>query len=384
MKKIYLDHNATTPIHPEVRDAMLPFMDELFGNPSSGHWAGREVTPHIDTARTHAASLIGAALKEIIFTSGGTEGDNWAVRAMAATKPGSHIICSSVEHPAVFNVCQQLESEGHELTIVDVDKYGQVSTDSIKAAIKDNTSLITVMLANNETGTINPIKEIAAIARERGIATHTDAVQAIGKIPIDAHALGVDVLTSSGHKFNASKGVGFQYIRDGYDLTPLIIGGHQESGLRSGTENVIGIVGLGKACEIALRDMDKRTANISALRDKLENGLREAVPETEVNGHPTDRVYNTLNISFKYIEGEALLSMMEMEGIAVSTGSACSSESTEPSRILQAMKLDPLCSRGAIRFSLGLGTTEKEIDHCLKFIPPLALKFQKMSPFYSE
>ena len=381
MKKIYLDHNATTPLHPEVRDAILPFMDELFGNPSSGHWAGQAVTPHLAEARKHAAALIGASDDEITFTSGGTESDNWAIRNVLMDKPGSHIIISSVEHPAVFNVCQDMEAQDHELTIVGVDKYGQVSAEDIKASIKDNTALISIMLANNETGTINPVGEIAAIARERGIATHTDAVQMIGKMPVDVNNLGVDILSSSGHKFNAPKGVGFQYVRKGCNLPPFIIGGSQEKAMRSGTENVTGIVGLGKACQVALRDMDKREQEIKTLRDRLEGGLRDAVPQTEVNGHPTERVYNTLNISFKYIEGEALLNMMEMEGIAVSTGSACSSGSSEPSRILKAMNLDPLCSRGAIRFSLGLGTTEADIEHCLKFIPPLALKFQQMSPF---
>lgn len=384
MKKIYLDHNATTPIHPEAREAMLPFMGELFGNPSSGHWAGADVAPHIETARGHAAAVIGAKPEEITFTSGGTESDNWAIRKVLEQKPGAHIITSSVEHPAVFSVCQDMEARGYKLTIVDVDKYGQVSVEAVRKAIQKETALITIMLANNETGTINPVAEIAALARERGIATHTDAVQCVGKVPIDVKSLGVDVLSSSGHKFNAPKGVGFQYVRDGFDLPPYIIGGHQERGMRSGTENVIGVVGLGKACEVALRDMPEREQKIRKLRDRLENGLRDAVPETEVNGHPTERVYNTLNISFKYIEGEALLSMMQMEGIAVSTGSACSSGSTEPSRILQAMRLDPLCSRGAIRFSLGLDTTEEEIEHCLGFIPPLALRLQAMSPFAGE
>ena len=381
MKKIYLDHNATTPLHPEVREAMLPFMGDLFGNPSSGHWAGREVAHRIAEARESAARLIGADPEEIVFTSGGTESDNWAILGALRDRPGSHIITSSVEHPAVFNACQEMETAGHELTVVDVDRYGQVSPEAIRGAIRENTALITVMLANNETGTINPIREISTIARERGILMHTDAVQAVGKVPLDVRELDVDILSASGHKFNAPKGIGFQYVRNGVELKPLIVGGHQERGMRSGTENVIGIAGLGKACEVAMRDMPGKDRDIRALRDKLEKGLRDAVPETEVNGHPTERIYNTLNISFKYIEGEALLSMMELEGIAVSTGSACSAGSTEPSRILKAMKLDPLCSRGAIRFSLGLGTTEDDIERCLRFIPPIALRFQEMSPF---
>jgi cysteine desulfurase len=384
MKKIYLDHNATTPLHPEVREAMLPFMGELFGNPSSAHWAGREVAPFIENARAHAAALVGARPEGVTFTSGGTESDNWAILSALKDRPGSHIITTGVEHPAVFNTCQEMEAAGHALTIVDVDKYGQVSPEAIRSAIRENTSLITVMLANNETGTINPIREITSIAREHDILMHTDAVQAIGKIPLDVRELGVDILSASGHKFNGPKGIGFQYVRSGVVLKPLIVGGHQERGMRSGTENVQGIVGLGKACEVAMRDMPERERTIRELRDKLEKGFRESVPDTEVNGHPTERVYNTLNISFKYIEGEALLSMMEIEGIAVSTGSACSSGTTEPSRVLKAMKLDPLCSRGSIRFSLGLGTTEEDIEHCLRFIPPLALRFQEMSPFSSK
>lgn len=363
---------------------MLPFLGELFGNPSSGHWAGQEVSPYLDKAREHAAELIGALPEEIVFLSGGTEADNWAIRCVLWDKPGAHIITSSIEHPAVFNVCQEMEAQGHELTIVEVDRYGQVSPESIRSSIRDNTALISIMLANNETGTINPIREIAGIARKRGIVMHTDAVQAVGKIPADVKDLGVDILSASGHKFNGPKGIGFQYVRRGFNLKPLITGGSQEASMRSGTENVPGIVGLGEACKVALRDMDERKRTIGALRDKLEIGLRQAVPETEVNGHPTERVYNTLNISFKYIEGEALLTLMEREGIAVSTGSACSSGSTEPSRVLKAMKLDPLCSRGAIRFSLGLGTTREDIERCLRVIPPMALKFQEMSPFSGQ
>jgi len=381
MNRIYLDHNATTPVHPEVREAMLPFLGELFGNPSSGHWAGREVASHMDIARSHVSELIGARPEEIVFTAGGTEGDNWAIRNLLSHMHGAHIITSAVEHPAVYSACQEMEAEGYELTVVEVDRYGMVEPESVRKAIRDDTALITIMLANNETGTINPIAEIADLAREKGILTHTDAVQAVGKIPLDVKTLGVDVLTASGHKFNAPKGAGFQYIREGVELKPLMVGGHQERGLRSGTENVPGIVGLGKACQLALRDMGEREQVIGSLRDKLEKGLRDAVPESQLNGHPTERICNTLNLSFKYIEGEALLAMLELEGIAVSTGSACSAGSTEPSRVLKAMDIDPLCSRGAIRFSLGLGTTDDEIEQCLRVIPPLALRFQKMSPF---
>jgi cysteine desulfurase len=386
MRKVYFDHNATTPIHPEVREVILPFLSEKFGNPSSIHWAGREVRAYVEEAREKVAKMINAEPSEIVFTSCGSEGDNMAIKGvlMGNLKKGRHMITTCVEHPAVYRTCQFLEKFNFEVTYVPVDSYGMVEPDDIKKAIRKDTVLISVMYANNETGNIFPIKEIANIAKEHDIIFHTDAVQVAGKIPIDVKEIGVDLLTASGHKFNAPKGVGFQYIRKGIDILPLISGGHQERGLRAGTENMAGIVALGKACEIAMRDMHEKAKVVTELRDRLEKGILEKIPDTVVNGHPNKRLYNTTNISFKYIEAEALLVMLDMHGIAVSTGSACSSGATEPSYVLTAMKLDPLCSRGALRFSLGYGNTIEDVDYCLEVLPSLVEKIRKMSPFYKK
>ncbi len=386
MRKVYFDHNATTPIHPEVKEVMLPFLSEKFGNPSSIHWAGREVRAYVEEAREKVAKMINAEPSEIVFTSCGSEGDNMAIKGvlMGNLKKGRHMITTCVEHPAVYRTCQFLEKFNFEVTYVPVDAYGMVDPDDIKKAIRKDTVLISVMYANNETGNIFPIKEIANIAKEHDIIFHTDAVQVVGKIAIDVKDLGVDLLTASGHKFNAPKGVGFQYIRKGLDILPLISGGHQERGLRAGTENMAGIVALGKACEIAVNTMDEKAKVVSELRDRLERGILEKIQDTVINGHPKNRLYNTTNISFKYIEAEALLVMLDMHGIAVSTGSACSSGATEPSYVLTAMNLDPLCSRGALRFSLGYGNTVEDVDYCLEVLPPLVEKIRKMSPFYKK
>jgi cysteine desulfurase len=381
MRRIYLDHNATTPIHPEVREAMLPFLGEHFGNPSSSHWAGQAVAAPLKEARERCAALVNAAPPEIVFTSGGSEGDNMAIKgiAMRHGKRG-HIVTSTIEHSAVGKTCRLLEDFGFAVTYVPADRFGMVSARAVAAALRDDTVLVSIMLANNETGTINPVAEIASLCRARGITVHTDAVQAVGKIPLDVRALGVDMLTASGHKYNAPKGVGFQYVRGGVEILPLISGGSQERGLRAGTENVAGIVALGTASAIAMREMEERRRMIGALRERLERGLIEGIPHTVLNGHPTERVYNTANLSIKYIEGEALMALLGLEGIAISTGSACHSETSEPSHVLTAMGLDPLCSRGALRFSFGFGLSEGDIDHCLAIIPPLARRLQEMSP----
>lgn len=386
MKRVYFDHNATTPIHPLVRKAIEPFLDEKFGNPSSIHWAGREVKAFVEESREKVASLINADPSEIIFTSCGSEGDNMAIKGvlMGNLKKGRHIVTTVVEHPAVYRTCKFLEEFGFKVTYVPVDSFGMVDPDDIKRAIRKDTVLVSVMYANNETGNIFPIKEIARIAKEKDVVFHTDAVQVVGKVPIDVKDLDVDLLTASGHKFNAPKGIGFQYIRRGVKVLPLISGGHQERELRAGTENMVGIVAIGEASEIAKKEMHKKTKEIGFLRDKLEKGILENIPETVLNGHSEERLYNTLNISFKYIEAEALLVMLDMQGIAVSTGSACSSGATEPSYVLQAMNLDPLCSRGALRFSLGYGNTEEDVDYCLSVLPPLVEKIRKMSPFYKK
>jgi len=383
MRKIYLDHNATSPVSPEVRKAMLPFLEEKFGNPSSSHWAGREVREHVEKARNSVATLIGADPTEVFFTASGSEGDNMAIKGvlMQHFREKGHIITSAVEHPAVLKTCTSLERFGFEVTIVPADGQGMVDPDDIRKAIRLDTRLITMMYVNNETGNIFPVKEVAAIARELGIPFHTDAVQAIGKIPVDVNDLDIDILTGSGHKFNAPKGVGFQYLRTGTNILPLISGGHQEGGFRAGTENIPGIVALGKACEIAQKKISAHEGRIRNLRDRLERGILDTVPSTRLNGHPDLRVDNTANISFQYIEGEALLVLLDMDGIAVSTGSACSSGSQEPSHVLKAMGLDPLCSRGAIRFSLGLGNTDEDIDFCLESVRKHADRLLKMSPF---
>ncbi|MDA8169455.1 MAG: aminotransferase class V-fold PLP-dependent enzyme [Nitrospiraceae bacterium] len=385
MKRVYFDHNATTPVHPEVRKAMLPFLDEKFGNPSSPHWAGREVKKYVDEAREKVAALVNAEPSEIIFTGGGSEGDNMAIKGVLFKHlgRGGHVVTTAVEHPAVIETCRFMERIfGFGATYAPVDSHGMLDPDDIKKSIRRDTRLISVMAANNETGNIFPVKEIAAIAREREIPFHVDAVQVTGKIPVDVKGLGVDILTASGHKFNAPKGIGFQYVRKGFELLPFITGGHQERGMRAGTEDVAGIVGLGKACELAMNGMERKKAHIGRLRDRLEEAILARVPQTVLNGHKENRIYNTSNISFKYIEAEALLTMLDMQGIAVSTGSACSSETSEPSHVLQAMGLEPICSRGALRFSLGFGNSEDDIDYCMGAIVPIAERIQAMSPFF--
>jgi cysteine desulfurase len=382
MRRVYLDHNATTPVHPRVRAAMLPFLEDHFGNPSSAHWASDEPRRALAEARQTVASFVGANPHEVVFTSGGSEGDNMALRGALDARPQrGHLVISAVEHPAVLKTAALLESRGAEVTIVPVDAQGMLDPEDVGRAIRPDTALVSVMYANNETGTLLPVREVAAICRERGVLSHTDAVQAVGKMPLDVRDLGVDILTASGHKFNAPKGVGFQYVREGVQLPPLIAGGHQEFGFRAGTENIAGIVALAEACRAAADEMEERHRLIGGLRERLENGLLERLPQSVLNGHPERRVYNTANISFKYIEGEALMALLIKEGIAVSTGSACASGSTEPSHVLTAMNLAPLCSRGAIRFSLGLGTTEEDVAYCMDIIPPLVKRLQRMSPF---
>jgi cysteine desulfurase len=384
MRRVYLDHNATSPVHPEVRDAMLPFLGEHFGNPSSSHWAGRDVAGHVRRAREQVAELLHTHPSEIVFTGSGSEGDNLALKGVLMRKgAGAHVVTAETEHPAVFSTCKALEKQGFAVTYVGVGRDGTVDPDDVKRAIRKDTAIISIMYANNETGVINPVREIAAIAMEHGVVFHTDAVQAVGKIPLDVHELGVDLLTASGHKYNAPKGVGFQYVRKGIELLPLISGGHQEHGVRAGTENVAGIVALGTASEIAARDMPEKVRTLGALRDKLEEGILSEVPEAAVNGHRKNRMYNTANVSIPFVEGDALMSLLDREGIAVSTGSACASGEPEPSHVLTAMGIEPLVSRGALRLSLGLGNTEEDVDYCLTVLVPLARKLQKMSPFYT-
>ncbi len=386
MRRVYLDHNATTAVHPEVLAAMMPFFGEHFGNPSSVHWAGREVKKYLDEARERVADLIHASPQEVIFTGGGTESDNMAIKgvAFALQDKGRHIITTRVEHHAVLHTCKFLENMGFEVTYLPVDGDGLINLEELRRAIRQDTTLITIMFANNETGTIFPVQGIGEVAREKGVVFHTDAVQAVGKLPIDLQQLPVDILSLSGHKLYASKGIGGQYIRKGTKLFSLIHGGGQELNRRAGTENIPAIVGLGKACEIAKRDFPQRVAHLQTLRDRLHQGILSRISEVKLNGHPTLRLPNTLNMSFFYIEGESLLLNMDLEGIAASSGSACTAGSPEPSHVLLAMGVPPEIAQSAIRFSLGWANTAEDIDYVLEVLPESVNRLRSISPLYQK
>ncbi len=382
MNTIYMDHNATTPMRPEVLAAMQPYLGEKFGNPNSIHRYGRETRIAIENARDHAAALIGAAdSDEIFFTSGGTESDNWALRGVvSAAKGTSHVVTTAIEHEAVLATCQTLEAEGAEVTYVKPNRKGRVSAEDVAAAIRPDTKIVSVMWGNNEVGTVQPIHEIGAICRERGILFHTDAVQAMGKEPIDVERAGVSLLSATGHKFNALKGAGFLYVKKGTKLDPLIIGGGQEQKLRSGTENVAGIVALGEACRIAKEEGPQSAKNVAAMRDRLENEICEHVPDVLINGDTDHRLPGTSNLGFIGAEGETLLIRLDLEGIAVSTGAACSSGSPEPSHVLLAMDLPQETVQGSLRFSLGYGNTDADIDRLLEVLPEAVSKVREMAP----
>ncbi len=384
MRKIYLDHNATTPVHPEVRKAVEPFLSDQFGNPSSIHWAGRDVRKGVEDARQHIALFFGCQPLEIVFTSSGTESDNLAIKGIALRKGngGKHIITSQVEHPAVTNACRFLETQGFRITYVPVNRYGIVEPDSVRRAMTGDTILVSVMYANNETGSVMPIPEIGTIAREAGAIMHTDAVQAAGKIPIDFAAIPVDLLTFSGHKVNALKGAGGLIIRKGVEIEAHIHGGHQERGRRAGTENVAGIVGMGKSFQLLRDGMEKEVEEVCRLRHAFETGLFARIPDLVLNGHPTERLPNTVNISFRFVEGEAMLLNLDMMGIACSSGSACTSGSLEPSPILMAMGADPTDAQGALRFSLGRGNTDEDVAYAIDAIESVVNKLRAMSPLY--
>ncbi len=386
MKKIYLDHNATTPVAEEVIDAMYPYFREIYGNASSVHSFGREAKKALNLARENVANLIKSDINEIIFTSGGTESDNYAIfgTARANRKKGNHIITSQIEHHAILNPCKILEQEGYEITYLPVDKYGIVNLEELKAAIKDKTILITIMTANNEIGTIEPIEEIGRIAREHGIIFHTDAVQAVGKILLDTKKMNIDLLSMSGHKFYGPKGVGSLYIRNGIKLFPLQYGGHHENDRRAGTENISGIVGMGKAAEIFLKNIEKENKHILFLKDKLYNGIKNNISDVIFNGHPEKHLSGTLSICFKYIEGEAILLNLDQANIAASSGSACTSGMTEPSHVLLALGISPDVAHGSIRFSLGRYNTEEEINYTIETLIPIVEKLRDMSPLYKK
>ena len=387
MKKIYMDNNATTRMREEVLEAMLPYYKDIYGNASSVHEFGRVARHAIDEAREKVAQFLGAASKEeIIFTSGGSEADNFAIKgvAQALKAKGNHIITSTIEHHAVLNTCKYLEKNGYKVTYVGVDKDGLVNPEDIKKAITKETILITIMYANNEVGTIEPIEEIAKIAKEAGVYFHTDAVQAAGKIPFDVKTLGADLVSISGHKIYGPKGIGVLYIKKGTKITPITHGGHHEMGKRAGTENVAGIVGLGCASELAKKECVEEAKKMKDLRDRLYKGLSSAIEYTRLNGHSDKRLPNTLNIGSKFLEGESIILNLDMEGVAVSTGSACTSGSLEPSHVLMAMGTDPADAQGSIRFSLGRDNTKEDVDRVIELLPPIIKRLRAMSPLYED
>jgi len=382
MRRIYLDYAATTPTHPEVVKAMLPYFTEVFGNPSSLYSYGQEAKGAIEEARGKVAGLIGARDEEIVFTSGGTEADNFAIKGLAYTNESqkNHIITSSIEHHAVIETCKFLEKRGFSVTYLPVDEYGLIDPDDVKKAIINKTILISVMHGNNEIGTIEPIANIGRIAQETGVYFHTDAVQTVGHIPVDVSELRVDLLSMSAHKLYGPKGVGALYIRKGTKLTPFMHGGEQERRRRASTENVPAIVGFGKAVELAGQEMGEESEWLPHLRGRLIKGLQERIDHTCLNGHPLKRLPNNANISVEFVEGESMLLNLDLEGICVSTGSACSSSSLEPSHVLLATGLSPEQAHGSLRFSLGKWTTEEDIDRVLEVLPRVVARLRAMSP----
>jgi cysteine desulfurase len=394
MQRVYLDYNATTPVDPQVLDAMLPYFSADFANASSIHTPGQRARSAVETAREQVAALIGAKPQEIVFTSGGTESDNHAIFGVAqpllavrlsSLQPGPpHIITTAIEHEAVLNACQAAEKQGISATYISVDREGRVDPESVRRAIRPETVLVTVMHANNELGTIQPLEEIGRIAKEHKIYFHADAVQSAGKIPIDVNALRVDLLSLSGHKFYAPKGVGALFVRSGTRLRQLLYGGHHQRGFRPGTENVAGIVGLGKAAELAHNSLASDAQRVSTLRDKLERGLLDRVPQVRVNGSGAPRTPNTTNLMFLGIDGEALVIALDLKGLACSVGAACSSGAVEPSHVLTAIGLSQEEAKSSLRFSLGRHTTQSEIDFALEVIPTTVAHLRTLSPTYRK
>ena len=382
MGRIYLDYAATTPTHPDVLKAMLPYFNKAFGNPSTIYSYGQEAKGAIEEARDKVAALIGARSEEVVFTSGGTEADNFALKgvAYANESKGNHIITSPIEHHAVIESCKFLERRGFMVTYLPVDEYGLVDPSEVKKAITDKTIVISVMHANNEIGTIEPIAEIARIARETGAYFHTDAVQTVGHIPVNADELGVDLLSMSAHKIYGPKGVGALYIRKGTKLIPFMHGGEQERRRRASTENVPGIVGFGKAAELAQQEISQEAERLTHLRDKLIKGLLERIDHTRLNGHPVMRLPNNVNVSIDYVEGESMALNLDLESISASTGSACSSSSLEPSHVLLALGLSHEQAHGSLRFTLGKETIEEDIEQVLDILPRIVAKLRAMSP----
>ena len=395
MKRVYLDFNATTPVEPTVLDAMLPYFSTEFANAASIHTPGQKARAAVETAREQVAALIGARPQEIVFTSGGTESDNHAIFGIVSSSFTSftsstsstssrHIITTAIEHEAVLNACQALEKEGVRVTYLSTDREGQIDLEELRRAIRPETVLITIMHANNELGTVQPLEEIGRIAAEADVYFHTDAVQSAGKIPIDINAFRLDLLSLSGHKIYAPKGIGALYVRGGTRLRQLLYGGHHQRGFRPGTENVAGIVGLGKAAEIARNSLAEDAQRVSALRDKLQQGLLHRVPQSRVNGGAAPRTPNTTNLVFPGVEGEALLIALDLKGLACSTGAACSSGAVEPSHVLTAIGLPPEEARASLRFSLGRHTASADIDFALNVVPAAVAQLRELSPTYRK
>jgi cysteine desulfurase len=383
MRRVYLDNNATTPVLPEVLEAMSPYFAGHFGNASSIHHHGQETRAAVERARESVAALLGCRPAEIVFTSGGTESDNLAIFGLA--RPGDHVITSSVEHHAVLNSCKHLEERGIEVTYLPVDGRGLVGPDDLRRAMRPNTRLTTIIMANNETGVLQPIDEIGKVCLEADVYFHTDAVQAASKVPIKVKEIGCDLLSISGHKIHAPQGVGALYVRKGTTLEPMLYGGSHERSRRAGTENVPGIVGLGKAAELAMKGFEKgETTRMAALRDHLENSILQNVESARVNGEGAPRVPNTSNIFFDYIEGEALIIALDLKGLAVSTGAACSSGAIEPSHVLTAMGLRPDRARASIRFSLGKQNSAEEVEFAIGLVPAQVARLRELSPLYNK
>ena len=385
MSEIYLDNNATTMVAPEVLDEMLPFFSARYGNPSSMHTFGGEVARKIEAARQKMAALLGASPEEIIFTSCGTESDSTAIQAAILSNPDKkHIITSRVEHPAVKSLYEHLSKNGYRTTFVPVDRKGRLDLDYLYDHLSDDTAIVSIMWANNESGVVFPIEALAETITARGILFHTDAVQAVGKMAIDLQHVKVDMLSLSGHKIHAPKGIGALFVRRGTKFSPFLIGGHQENGRRGGTENVASIVGLGKAAELAAEKLEEENTRVKYLRDKLETGLLDRIPNGMINGDLDHRLPNTTSIGFEYIEGESILLMMDGFGICASSGSACTSGSLEPSHVLRAMGVPFTSAHGSIRFSLSVYNTEEEIDFVIENLPPIIVRLREMSPFWHD
>lgn len=385
MKVVYLDNNATTRVADEVREAMLPYFSELYGNPSSMHTFGGQVHRKIEVAREQVASLINADPDEIIFTSCGSESDNTAVMSALLSRPDKrHIITTRVEHPAVLNFCKTMARQGYRVTFLPVDKGGRLNLEELRRAITDDTAVVSIMYANNESGVIFPIHDIADIVKSKGVPFHTDAVQAAGKVPVDVKKLPCEMMSLSGHKMHAAKGVAALYIKRGARFSPYIIGGHQEKGRRAGTENVASIVGFGIACDLAKKHLQTESSTVKELRDRLEDGLLKTCPDPRINGDRVNRLPNTTNISFEYVEGEAILLRLNEFNICASSGSACTSGSLEPSHVLRSMGVPFTAIHGSVRFSLSRYTTEEEIDFVLEKMPPIIKELRELSPYGAD